>query len=357
MLTVTKSLFPDSDPAAGRKPVYAYKLENDNGMSVTALTYGGIISDVRVPDRLGRIESVVLGFDDLKDYAANPGLYFGAIVGRTAGRITKAKFHIGKKKYKVPANENGNALHGNGEYSTAYWNAQTLVEQDRVLVSFEYTSPDDKNGYPGEVKNIITYALSQDNNLTITYEAASDETTVLNLTNHTYFNLSGGIRNDVTQHHIKADFPSFLELGEGNLPTGNILPAKDTPFDFSGTGHPIYDGVASEHPQNVLVKNGYDHPFVFDKDKDHTLVMSDPASGRILTLTTDYPVLVMYTGNYIDSSVTVRNVPGMKYMGVALEAQLYPDAMNHPDTFEPYTLEAGKAYSHSTTWSFKTDVD
>jgi len=350
MLTITKSLFPGSGKETA--PVYAYNLTNDARMSVTVITYGGIITDLHVPDREDRTESVVLGFDTLQEYQQNASLYFGALVGRISGRIGRSEFPLNEQTIQVPANEGVNHLHGNGEFSTAIWDATTELSDECASVILRYTSPDGANGFPGTVDTKVTYSLFQDNRLEIRYEAVSDQDTVLNLTNHTYFNLSGNLRNTIRDHRITADVTEFLELAEDNIPTGNLLPVEGTPFDLCAE-RPLDDGMVSDHPQNVLVRNGYDHPFVFRESGSHTITLREPISGRRLTLTTDYPCFVMYTGNYLDDSVSIHGIPAKPYFGVALEAQKFPDAPNHPD-FPSITLKAGEPYLQTTTWAFDT---
>ena len=347
MLTITKSLF---GTLPGDVPVYAYTMANGPQFSVTAITYGGIITDLRVPDRSGRCESVVLGYDTLSDYQENAGLYLGALVGRLSGRIGRAQFPFSGETVVLPANEGENSLHGNGEFSKAVFSAATNLTADCAEVLLRYRSPDGAEGFPGAVEACITYSLSADNVFTIRFDADTDADTVLNLTNHTYFNLSGNLRDTVRSHMVTADVTDILELAEDLIPTGRRIPVDGTPFDLR-TGSRIDDAVVSEHPQAVLVGHGFDHPFLFREDGDHTVVLSEPVSGRRLTLKTDYPCLVIYTGNYLDDAAAIRGIPSRKYFGVALEAQLYPDAPNHAD-FPPVLLRAGEHYAHTTSWTF-----
>lgn len=347
MLTITKSLF---GTLPGDVPIYAYTMANGPQFSVTAITYGGIITDLRVPDRSGRCESVVLGYDSVPEYQENAGLYLGALVGRISGRIGKAQFPFQGRTVTLPANEGENHLHGNGEFSEAVFSASTNLTADRAELLLRYRSPDGAEGFPGAVETCVTYTLSEDNVFTIRFDADADADTVLNLTNHTYFNLSGNLRDTVCGHTVTADVTDILELADDMIPTGRRIPVDGTPFDLR-SGTRIDDAVVSSHPQTVLVGHGFDHPFVFRPDGDRTVVLSEPVSGRRLTLKTDYPCLVMYTGNYLDHAESIRGIPSRKYFGVALEAQLYPDAPNHPD-FPSILLRAGEHYEHTTSWTF-----
>lgn len=352
MPSITKTIFPDG--GAGRPPVHAYTVSNENGMLFTAIEYGAVITDVRVPDREQRSESVVLGFDSLKPYVDRPDLYFGAAVGRFAGRISNAAFTLNGTVFHLPANEGPNSLHGNGEFSTCLWKAETREGADEASVVFSYTSPDGSNGFPGSVSVTVTYTLHTENKLDIRIDAESDRDTVFNPTNHTYFNLSGNCRSSVTAHRITADVNGFLELGEGCIPTGAILPVDETAFDFRKE-RPISDGVRSQNPQNVKVRNGYDHAILFRPEGSHTVRLREPVSGRVLSLQTDAPCFVLYTGNYLDNSFAVHNgVPGQKHLGAAIEAQGFPDAPNHSN-FPDVVLPAGTPFSRNISWTFTTE--
>ena len=354
-MKLTRSTFPFAGSVATSEPIYKFTMSNEHGMEVDAITYGATITDVRIPDADGNVESVVMGFDTLDDYLLNPGLCLGCAVGRIAGRIDGAKFELDGTTYEVPANEGQNSLHGNKEFSSTPWAAEPFETDESCGIVFWYTSPDGLNGFPGEVTVKMTYVLDNTNTFYIRYEAVTDKKTVLNLTNHTYFNLNGNLKNTVEDHLVKANIASYVELREDCIPTGNLVPVEGTPFDFT-SGKAIEEGTHSDYPQNVMVKHGYDHPLVFDKatfaeDGYHQLQLSCPDAGRTLTIKTDYPCVVMYSGNYFDDSCTVRGVTGKPHLGVALETQGYPDAMHH-DNFEPVTLDVGETYDHITSWHF-----
>ncbi len=349
-MKLLKTVFPTS--GSFKEPVWKYTLQNDHGMAVDAITYGCLITDVRVPDRNGFVESVVLGFDDLADYEANAGMCLGSVVGRIAGRIDHAQFELDGETYHVPANEGENSLHANHEFANANWDAAPFETDNSVGVIFSYVSPDGSNGFPGQVSTRVTYLLDNKNNFHIHYDAVSNKKTVLNLTNHTYFNLSGNLKNNVLDHVVTANVDRYIELRPDCIPTGKLIPVDGTPFDLRD-GKAIREGAESDYPQNVLVHGGYDHPFIFAESavKKNTLQLEDPTSGRVLTVTTDYPCFVMYSGNYMDNTVTMRGKKTEPHFGVALETQKYPDAMNKPN-FESVVLEAKEAYNQYTTWNF-----
>lgn len=340
-MNVTTRIFPDPQ---GRLPVPVteYTLTNDFGVSLSAINYGAIITDLRVPDRDGRVESIVLRFPDLEGYIAHGDLYLGAMVGRMAGRIDGDPI----------------LLHGGGEFSTAFWEAEVFDLPDpsvcdhrqKVSVTFFYTSSSGSYGFPGEVHAEVTYTLDNTNNVRIDFRAVSDEDTIYDPTNHTYFNLSGDRKADILSEILIADADRVLELREDLIPTGKVLPVDGTAFDFR-LGEPFSRGRVSEHEQNLMVGRGYDHPFLFREEGSHSLRMSDPVSGRALTLTTDAPAFVMYTCNVPEPGIELADGPLVPFAGAALEAQGVPDAVHHPDWPSP-VLPAGVAFRRSTLWNF-----
>lgn len=349
-MDIKKSAFLATGSYQG--PVWKYTLSNDHQMEVDLITYGGIVTDVRVPDANGTVESVVLGFDDLADYEQNAGLCLGSVVGRIAGRIDRAAFSLNGTTYSLPKNDGENSLHGNHEFANANWTAEPQQSADKVGVLLRYVSPDGSNGFPGEITTEVLYTLDNNDQFSIHFEATTTKPTILNLTNHTYFNLSGNLKETIKDHILTANADRYLELRKDCIPTGSKVSVDSTPFDFRN-GKAIREGVESDYPQNVMVRNGFDHPFLFAEDGSswHTLQLYCASSGRTLTLGTDYPCFVMYTGNYIDDSTVIRGRRTEAQIGVALEAQGYPDAINHPD-FPSVVLEPGTVYSHNTVWHF-----
>lgn len=351
-MNVTKELY-------GRyknRDIFKFIIENDNGMKVCAINYGCAITEISVPDKDGNFENVVLGYDSFDGYKENPP-HFGAVVGRIAGRITNSQFTLGGKTYTLPCNEGENHLHGNGEFDHSVWDFMLTGKgfglMRSVGVEFTYTSPNGMNGYPGDVTVTVSYTLDNQNKLMIDYRASTNENTILNLTNHSYFNLSGNGKRTVEDHVLKADIEYFVPLKPDLTPCGKLLDVKDTVFDFSES-RALKDGMESDDEQNVIAKNGYDHALVFGNCKDyglythsnvHTAVLCDEVSGRKVTMETDYPCFVCYSGNQLPE----------KHNAVCLEAQLLPDAVNHRG-FGSTLLKPGKEYRHFVSYQFGIDL-
>ncbi|MDC7763704.1 galactose mutarotase [Priestia aryabhattai] len=333
--------------------VHAYTLLNDEGLKITCLDYGCVISNIEMPDSEGKIESVVLGFDSIEEYQKYSP-YFGAVVGRVAGRIGGAEFQLNDETYRLEKNEGNNHLHGGSEgFSHKIWHAKTIDASDHVGVEFTYVSKDGEEGYPGNLEVKVTYTLTNKNEFHISYEGTTDQDTLINLTNHTYFNLSGNLKETVLDHVLKLKSNEFLELNDDLLPTGETISVTDTPFDFR-EGHSLKEGVESTHPQNVLVDKGYDHPFLLEAETENQMSLFDPASGRKIEVKTDQPSVVLYTGNHLDEEFEIRGVHSEKYLGVCLETQGLPDAIHHKH-FPSCVLKPGEKYEASTHYTFITD--
>lgn len=331
-------------------PVMEYTLANDSGMTVTCLNYGCVITKIMVPDRFGNVENVVLGFEEFEDY---PELspYFGAVVGRVAGRIKGARFELDGKEYLLAENEYPNHLHGGRKgFNSVIWKTEKVEDENAVGVKFGYISPDGDEGYPGNLDTRVTYLLNNNNELIITFEGKPDQKTAVNLTNHSYFNLSGNLKRDCSDHLLQLDNDRFLELAPDLLPTGKILDSKNTPFDFRH-GQWLRTGMNSTHPQNVLVGKGYDHPLIFTNEGENTIVLSDKESGRTMMVSTDQPCVVLYTSNQLEGPYSVSGVRARNYLGVCLETQGLPDAIHHPE-FPTIIVKAGEVYSSTTKYRF-----
>jgi len=331
-------------------PVIEYSLINDSGMTVSFLNYGCVITKIIVPDCHGNFENVVLGFDEFKDYLEfSP--YFGAVVGRVAGRIKDARFELDGKEYLLADNEHPNHLHGGRiGFSSVVWEAEKVEEEQAVGVKFFYHSPNGEEGYPGNLDTSVTYLLNNKNELIITFEGKTDQKTVVNLTNHSYFNLSGNLKRDCSEHILQLKSDRFLELGPDLIPTGQMLGSKNTPFDFQH-GRRLQAGMNSAHPQNVLVGNGYDHPLIFTKEGENQIVLSDEESGRTLLVTTDQPCVVLYTSNQLEAPFSISGVRARNYLGVCLETQGFPDAIHHPE-FPTTILDPEEVYYSTTKYRF-----
>jgi aldose 1-epimerase len=333
-----------------QQPVISFTMINDHGMEVTCINYGCIITKIVTPDKDENYENVVLGFDQFDPYVTNSS-YFGAVIGRVAGRIQNACFELDGKTYTLCKNENNNHLHGGVKgFHRVLWNAVAVEKEEEVGVQFSYTSPDGEEGYPGTVQVQVTYMLNNQNELVISYNAHSDKSTLLNLTNHTYFNLSGNIKRDILNHELKIKSDQFLELNEELIPTGVFLDVANTPFDLR-EGKKLKDGITANHPQIELVGQGYDHPFLLNVHHDKEIVLQDPESGRTLTVETDEVGVVVYTGNQLQEGMDIYGVPSRKYLGICLETQGLPDAIHHPH-FPSWVLQSGEKYSSVTKYRF-----
>ncbi|WP_110112163.1 aldose epimerase family protein [Bacillus sp. CGMCC 1.16541] len=329
--------------------VHEYTLTNDKGMTVTCLDYGCIITRILTPDRFGNVENVVLGYDHLEEYFPNPA-YLGAVVGRVAGRIAGGSFELDGAHYELVKNNGNNHLHGGTKgVSHRVWKTDIIEEDNQVGVRFTYISPDGEENYPGTVVLTVTYMITNHNELHVTYHGLSDQKTLLNMTNHTYFNLSGDLKRDIKEHELKLSSEKFLELNEELIPTGAYLDVEGTPFDFRQF-QAIGAGIHSNHPQIELVGNGFDHPFVLQQGADNTVELVDRESGRTLVVQTDQVGLVMYTGNFLPST-TMRGVECRPYLGVCFETQGLPDAIHHSH-FPSIEVEAGVPYEAKTTFRF-----
>jgi aldose 1-epimerase len=330
--------------------VTAFTMVNDHNMEVTSINYGCIITKILVPDQKGTIENIVLGFDTLEEYQQHSP-YFGAVVGRHAGRIANAEFTLDGTTYHLEKNDNGNHLHGGLRgFDKVIWNTNVKEEQDSISLEFMYQSRDGEEGYPGNLNMKVTYTLNNDNELIISYEGVSDQRTVVNLTNHAYFNLSGNLKRDILNHTLTLKSDCFLELGQDLIPTGELLPVENSSFDFRG-GRKIKAGVGSTDPQNKLAGNGYDHPFLLAENQNKEIHLYDEESGRKLEIETNQPAVVLYTSNQLDDSFSIRGVASRRYLGLCLETQGLPDSLNHPQ-FPSTILDQDELYKSVTKYKF-----
>jgi len=333
--------------------VSLYHLKNANGMEVNISNYGGIITSIKVPDKNGVFEDVVLGYDSLSGYIKAPS-FFGALVGRYGNRIANGKFKLDGKTYTLAVNNGKNHLHGGLKgFDKVTWNAAPSSTSDSATLKLTYLSRDMEEGYPGNLKVTVIYTLTNDNALKISYEATTDKKTVVNLTNHSYFNLSGNTKRDILDHSLQLDASKFIPVDEGLIPTGEIKPVKGTPFDFISptvVGSRIND----KDPQ-LVVGRGYDHCFVFDKPAGSMAkvgTLSDSVSGRYMELYTTEPGTQIYTGNFLDGSVTGKfNTVYKQRYAICLETQHYPDSPNRPK-FPTVVLNPGDVYKTQTIFKF-----
>lgn len=327
-----------------------FTLSNDKQMSVSVLNYGGIITKILAPDRNGVVENVALGLKDYQDYEANPP-FFGALIGRVAGRIQGSSFELNGEKYSLEANDGENHLHGGSEgFHQVIWEVTPFQFDGNVGLTLTHKSADGEGGYPGNVEVKVTYTLNNENQLSLAYEATSDQTTALTLTNHCYFNLSGDLKNTVQDHQVTIDSRQFVELDENLVPTGTILQVEETSFDFR-QGRRLGDGFNGEVEQNKIAGNGYDHYFIFDHSAEQQAIVREPNSGRVMSVKTNQPGMVMYSGNSLDDQMQLAEAKSQKYLGVCFETQASPASLHH-EGFPDVRLNAGEKYEKKTVFTF-----
>ncbi|CUB12790.1 Aldose 1-epimerase precursor [Bacillus cereus] len=345
-MNVKEEIFGEVD---GRE-VRSFTIMNDQGMKITCIDLGCTITRIDVPDKKGNLENIVLGFDCLEEYLKYSP-YFGAVIGRVAGRIYPSSFNLDDVTYHLPNNEGETHLHGgpNG-FHQVIWESSISQSPNEINITFTYMSPDGEGGYPGNLKVSVVYTLTNNNELVITYYGISDENTLLNVTNHTYFNLSGNLKKDILQHELTIKSDQFLELNRSLLPTSKLINVENTPFDFR-SGKRIICGVKSEHPQNKIVGKGYDHPFLLGENKQQQICLVDHSNGRKMVIKTDEPCVVLYTGNMLGDHFQIRGVPCRKYLGLCLETQRPPNSI-HNREFASILLEKDKEYYSKTYFSF-----
>ncbi|SEB40287.1 aldose epimerase family protein [Terriglobus roseus] len=331
------------------KAVDIYTLK-DASLEVKIITYGARIQSILAPDSHGKTADVVLGSANLDGYVNDGGTYFGAVVGRYGNRIAKGQFTIDGKTYHVPINNNGQSLHGGTDgFSARVWTAKIIPEG----VEMTLVSPDGDQGYPGELTAHVRYTL-QGHALKIAYSATTTKSTVLNLTNHSYFNLGGEGNGTIVNHKIQIDADRYTPVDSVLIPTGDLPPVAGTPFDFR-TPHVIGERIDLKNDQ-LKLGGGYDHNWVLNGKAGvlHTAaVVSDPGSGRTLTVSTTEPGVQFYTGNSMKDGVNT-GTGGMKYVrrgGFCLETQHFPDSPNHP-AFPTTLLKPGQTFQSMTVFTF-----
>ncbi|WP_064197093.1 MULTISPECIES: aldose epimerase family protein [Emticicia] len=331
-----------------------YTLKNANGMVVKISNYGGIITNWLAPDKNGKYVDIALGSDSLKDYLeASP--YFGALVGRYGNRIAKGKFTLDGKTYTLAQNNGVNALHGGKKgFDKVLWNA-TPIDGEEPQLKLTYTSADGEEGYPGKLDVEVIYTLQKDNSLKIDYQAKTDKATVVNLTNHAYFNLTGDFTKEVLDHEVILNADKFLPVDETLIPTGELKAVAGTPFDFTKS---FKIGARINDPKDVQIKygKGYDHCWVFTDTSNklkNVASVYEPNSGRVLEVFTTEPAIQFYTGNFLDGKAKGKGVSYKFRTGFCLETEHYPDSPNQAK-FPTTVLKPNETYQTTTIYKFST---
>jgi aldose 1-epimerase len=344
---VTKQPFGKTEDGI---PVDIYTLQ-DGSIEVRIMTYGGIVQSLKVPDRRGSVADVVLGFDSLDQYEKNPGPYFGALIGRYANRIAHGQFSLDGHTYKLPKNDGDNTLHGGTHgFDKAVWEAK-IIENG---VELTHVSKAGDQGFPGTLTAVVKYTLVG-NALHVDYSATTDQETVVNLTNHSYFNLSGQGNGTILHDELKIDASRFTPVNRTLIPTGVSEPVAGTPFDFRKLT--VIGSRIDDNDEQLRNARGYDDNWVLDKPAGQfgeAAEVYDPTSGRVLTLWTTQPGIQVYTGNFLDGSI--RGKGGKAYVhraAIALETQHFPDSPNHSN-FPTTKLNPGDRYHQVTEFRFST---
>lgn len=334
---------------ADGQTVSLYTLVNANGMKVKVTNYGGIVTSLEVPDKNGKFEDVVLGYDKLDGYLKDSP-YFGALIGRYGNRIAKGKFTLNGKTYTLATNDGANHLHGGLKgFDKVVWDAEIVKTENSVGLKLSYLSKDGEEGYPGNLSCSVTYTLTNENELKIDYEATTDKPTPVNLTHHGYFNLAGQGNCDILNHVMMINADKYTPVDDGLIPTGELKSVKDTPMDFTT---PEKIGARIEQ-----VKGGYDHNYVLNNQSGKMALAArvyEETSGRVMDVFTTEPGIQFYSGNFLDGTITGKSGKVYhKYYGFCLETQHYPDSPNKPK-FPSVILNPGETYTHHTVYKFYT---
>ncbi|KPH91470.1 aldose epimerase family protein [Pseudoalteromonas sp. US3C1013] len=339
---------------ADQTPINQVTLTNSNGVSVDVINYGGIITRIETPDSNGNMGNIVLGMDNLEDYT-NATTYFGAIIGRFGNRIANGKFSLNGTDYQLATNDGANHLHGGVQgFDKKVWTMAPFSTENSAGVTLKLISPDGDQGYPGTLTTQVTYTLTNKNTLNMQFVAKTDKPTIINMTQHSYFNLAG--KGDILDHQMQINSNAITPVDSGLIPTGELMQVAGTPFDFRNS-KAIGKDINIDDEQLKLGK-GYDHNFVLKNKPNHDLIEAanvyEPSSGRTLTVYTEEPAVQFYSGNFLDGSS--KQASGLVHKlrsGFCLEPQHFPDAPNQP-RFPSTTLLPGEVYSTRIVYEFGT---
>jgi aldose 1-epimerase len=334
--------------------VYIYTLKNTNGMTAEICTYGGTIVSTKVPDKNGDFHDVMLGYDNLDGYLKG-NKFYGALIGRFGNRIQYGKFTLNGKEYQLAQNDGQNHLHGGPKgFDKVIWDAK-IIESAPNTLELSYLSPNGEEGYPGNLKVTVDYVLTEDNALEINYFANTDQDTILNLTNHAYFNLSGHSSGDVLNHKLMINADKFTVNDKFSIPTGEIKEVAGTPMDFR-TLTPMGKNIDSDYEQTILGK-GFDHNWVLNTNGSDSLKAAQAVAentGIVMDVYTTTPGVQFYSGNFIDGTDTGKeNMVYQMRNGFCLETQFFPNSINCSNFASPI-LKAGEEYKHRTVYKFST---
>ena len=349
--TKGKAFVPKKDygKTADGAAVDLYTLTNSNGMKAEVITYGGALMSLTAPDKSGKYGDVILGMDNIKGYET-PVPYFGALIGRYGNRIGKAQFALEGKTYKLPANDGPNTLHGgNKGFDKRVWSAKPGAG---AVLELTYVSKDGEEGFPGTLSAKVVYTLTDKNELKIDYTATTDKTTVVNLTNHSYFNLAGPGEGTILAHEVMINADRFTPVDDTLIPTGELKPVKGTPFDF--TKSTAIGARIEQNDEQLKFGKGYDHNWVLNKGAGgltKAAEVHEPKSGRVMEVWTTEPGLQFYTGNFLDGTLKGKGKTFALRGAFCMETQHYPDSPNKP-SFPSTALKAGDTYRTSTIYRF-----
>jgi aldose 1-epimerase len=332
------------------KEIYLLTLTNKAGNVVRVTNFGAKINWIEIPDKNGKKDNVTFGYDTF-DETLKGDMSFGSVVGRFANRIAKGKFTLDGVVYNTPVNNGPNTLHGGpAGWHSVVWNTEILKDSKFPAVKFTYVSPDMEAGFPGKVNASITYTWTDNNEIVMDYTCTTDKRTVVNVTNHAYFNLHGAGNGDILDHILTLKASAFTPIDSFMIPTGEIRPVAGTPFDFN-TPHTIGERIGEKYDQLVL-GHGYDHNYILDNKEEVDVTVYEPVSGRMLEVITDQPGMQLYTGNFLDGKQIGHGGKAFNFRsGLCLESGHYPDSPNHPD-FPTTVLNPGETFKSTTIYRF-----